>query len=109
MTQLEKHRKLVKNIEKSLEDIRTQVITAPNGLTNALLISIAENLALIADSLLEKEYKSKVKELEDAIAKCEKAEEDFKKRTCKFRSPTNCNFCSFHSDCSEHWEEGEEK
>ena len=92
-----------------MEDIRTQVITAPNALTNALLISIAENLALIADSLLEKEYKSKVKELEDAISKCEKAEEDFKKRTCKFRSQTNCNFCSFHSDCSEHWEEGEEK
>lgn len=55
MTQSEKHRKLVKNIEKSLKDISTQVITAPNGITNALLISIAENLALIADSLLLKE------------------------------------------------------
>lgn len=59
MTQFEKHRKLVENIEKSLEDIRTQVITAPNGITNALLISIAENLALIADSLLEKEGEAK--------------------------------------------------
>ena len=57
----------------------------------------------------EIEYKAKVKELESAIAKCEKAEEDFKKRTCKFKSPTNCDFCSFHSDCDEHWEEGDEK
>lgn len=55
MTQFEKYRKLSKNIEKSLEDIRTQMITAPNGITNALLMSIAENIALIADSLLEKE------------------------------------------------------
>lgn len=55
MTQLEKHCKLVKKIERSLEDTRTQVITAPVGISNALLISIAENLALIADSLLEKE------------------------------------------------------
>ena len=52
-------------------------------------------------------YEAKVKELENAIAKCEKAEEDFKKRTCKFRSPTNCDFCSFHSECDEHWREGE--
>ena len=57
----------------------------------------------------EIEYKAKVKELEDAIAKCEKAEKDFKSRTCKFRSPTNCDFCSFHSDCDEHWKEGDEK
>lgn len=56
----------------------------------------------------ESEYKSKVKELEEYIAKCEKAEEEFKKRTCKFRSPTNCDFCSFHSDCEEHWKEGGE-
>lgn len=55
------------------------------------------------------EYKAKVKELENAIAKCEKAEEEFKKRTCKFKSPTNCDFCSFHSDCDEHWKEGDEK
>lgn len=55
----------------------------------------------------ENEYKAKVKELENAIAKCEKAEEEFKSRTCKFRSPTNCDFCSFHSDCVEHWKEGE--
>ena len=55
----------------------------------------------------EIEYKAKVKELEDAIAKCEKAEKEFKSRTCKFRSPTNCDFCSFHSDCDEHWREGE--
>lgn len=55
----------------------------------------------------EAEYKAKVKELENAIAKCEKAEEDFKKRTCKFRSPNNCDFCAFHSDCDEHWREGE--
>ena len=55
MTQFEKYRKQVKNIEESLEDIRTQVITAPNCITNALLMSIAENLALIADSLLRKE------------------------------------------------------
>ena len=53
MTQYEKYRKLVKNIDESLEDIRTQLITAPNGITNALLMSIAENLALIADSLLK--------------------------------------------------------
>lgn len=57
----------------------------------------------------ETEYKAKVKELENAIAKCEKAEEDFKKRTCKFKSPNNCDFCSFHSDCDEHWKEGDEK
>ena len=37
----------------------------------------------------EIEYKAKVKELEDAIAKCEKAEKEFKSRTCKFRSPIN--------------------
>lgn len=49
----------------------------------------------------------KTKELEDAIAKCEKAEKEFKSRTCKFRSPTNCDFCAFHSDCDEHWKEGE--
>ena len=57
----------------------------------------------------EIEYKAKVKELEDAIAKCEKAEKEFKSRTCKFRSPTNCDFCSFHSDCDEHLKEGDEK
>ena len=28
---------------------------------------------------------------------------------CKFRSPKNCDFCSFHSDCDEHYEEGEKK
>ena len=55
------------------------------------------------------EYKAKVKELENAIAKCEKAEEEFKKRTCKFKSPTNCDFCAFHSECEEHWREGDEK
>lgn len=55
MTQLGKYNKLAKNIEKSLEDVRTQVITAPYDITNALLISIAENLAIIADRLLEKE------------------------------------------------------
>lgn len=53
-------------------------------------------------------YKAKVKELEDAIAKCEKAEKDFKSRTCKFRSPKNCDFCAFHSECEEHWKEGED-
>ena len=55
MTQFEKYHKLSKNIEESLEDIRTQAITAPVGITNALLMCIAENLALIADSLLQKE------------------------------------------------------
>ena len=55
MTQFEKYRKQIKNIEESLEDIRTQVITAPSIITNSLLMSIAENLALIADSLLRKE------------------------------------------------------
>ncbi|MBO7425115.1 MAG: hypothetical protein J6U23_05505 [Clostridiales bacterium] len=25
---------------------------------------------------------------------------------CKFRSSINCDFCSFHSDCDEHWKEG---
>ena len=63
----------------------------------------------IEKSNSEIEYKAKVKELEDAIAKCEKAEKDFKSRTCKFRSPTNCDFCSFHSECDEHWKEGDEK
>lgn len=53
------------------------------------------------------EYKAKVKELEDAIAKCVQAEKEFKSRTCKFRSPINCDFCAFHSDCNEHWKEGE--
>lgn len=57
----------------------------------------------------EIEYKAKVKELEDAIAKCEKAEKEFKSRTCKFRSPINCDFCTFHSDCDEHWKGGDEK
>ena len=28
---------------------------------------------------------------------------------CKFRSPKNCDFCAFHSDCEEHWKEGDEK
>ena len=51
--------------------------------------------------------KAKVKELEDAIAKCERAEKEFKNRTCKFRSPINCDLCAFHSDCEEHWKEGE--
>lgn len=55
MTQFEKYHELMKNINKSLDDVRTQVIVAPNHITNALLMSIAENLALIADSLLEKE------------------------------------------------------
>ena len=55
------------------------------------------------------EYEAKAKELEDAIARCEQAEEEFEKRTCKFRSPTNCGFCAFHSDCAEHWKEGEQK
>ena len=55
MTQFEKYRKLVKSIDISMEDIRAQAITAPFGITNALLMSIAENLALIADGLLEKE------------------------------------------------------
>lgn len=56
----------------------------------------------------ENEYESKVKELEDAIAKCEQAEKEFKIRTCKFRSPNNCDFCAFHSECDEHWKEGDE-
>ena len=55
----------------------------------------------------ETEYKAKVKELEDAIAKCERAEKEFKSRTCKFRSPINCDFCAFHSECEEHWKEGD--
>lgn len=54
MTQFEKYRKLMENIDRSLEDIRTQLVTAPNGITNALLTNIAENLALIADSLIQK-------------------------------------------------------
>lgn len=54
MTQFEKYRKVMENINRSLEDIRTQLVTAPNGITNALLANIAENLALIADSLLQK-------------------------------------------------------
>ena len=54
----------------------------------------------------ENECEAKVKELEDAIAKCEQAEKEFKSRTCKFRSPINCDFCSFHSDCEEHLKEG---
>lgn len=55
MTQLEKYRELMKNIDKSLEDVRTQLLTAHSGITNALLSSIAENLALIADILIKKE------------------------------------------------------
>ena len=55
----------------------------------------------------EIEYKAKIKELDDAIARCEQAEKEFKSRTCKFRSPINCNFCAFHSDCDEHWKEGD--
>lgn len=55
------------------------------------------------------EYKAKVKELELAIALCEQAEKEFKSRTCKFRSPINCDFCAFHSECEEHWKEGDEK
>ena len=31
------------------------------------------------------------------------------KPQCKFRSPKNCDFCAFHSDCEEHWKEGDEK
>lgn len=33
---------------------------------------------------------------------------DWRSRTCKFRSPTNCNFCAFHSDCDGYWKEGDE-
>lgn len=55
------------------------------------------------------EYEAKVKELEDAISRCEQAEKEFKSRTCKFRSQTNCDFCAFHSDCVEHWKAGEAK
>lgn len=58
---------------------------------------------------LDSEYKAKVKELEDAIAKCEQAEKEFKRRTCKFRSQINCDFCAFHSECEEHWKEGEKE
>lgn len=54
MTQFEKYHKVMENINRSLEDIRTQLVTAPNGITNALLANIAENLALIADSLFQK-------------------------------------------------------
>ena len=76
---------------------------------NYLFTEIGEAWDLAIEALKsEIEYKAKVKEIENAIAKCEKAEEDFKKRTCKFRSPTNCDFCSFHSDCDEHWKEGED-
>ena len=52
------------------------------------------------------EYQAKVSELELAIFLCKQAEKEFKSRTCKFKSPTNCNFCAFHSDCDEHWKEG---
>lgn len=31
---------------------------------------------------------------------------EFVSRICKFRSPINCDFCAFHSDCDEHWKEG---
>ena len=55
------------------------------------------------------EYKAKVKELELAITLCKQAEKEFKSRTCKFKSPTNCDFCAFHSDCDEHWKEGDEE
>lgn len=55
MSQIEKYHKLTKNIEKSMEDFQTQLITAPSCITNALLMAICENLALIADSLLNKE------------------------------------------------------
>ena len=74
------------------------------------LMRVKDELNRVSKELKsEIEYKAKVKELESAIAKCEKAEEDFKKRTCKFKSPTNCDFCSFHSDCDEYWKEGDEK
>lgn len=56
---------------------------------------------------LNSEIEAKVKELEDAITRCERAEKEFASRTCKFRSPRNCDFCAFHSDCDEHWKEGE--
>lgn len=59
------------------------------------------------DTTKDVEYKAKVKELEDAIARCERAEKEFESRTCKFRSPRNCDFCAFHSECEEHWKEGE--
>lgn len=69
----------------------------------------AQELSKYSDmSINDVEYKAKVNELEDAIAKCEKAEKEFKSRTCKFRSPINCDFCTFHSDCDEHWKEGED-
>lgn len=55
MTQYEKYYKVLEKIDKATEDVRTQIINAPNGITNTLLMSIAENLALIADSLLQKE------------------------------------------------------
>lgn len=55
MTQYEKYIKVLEKIDKATEDVRTQIINAPNGITNTLLMAIAENLALIADSLLQKE------------------------------------------------------
>lgn len=55
MTQFEKYSKLAKNIDETLEDVRTQLITAPYGITNAILMNIAETFAIIADSLILKE------------------------------------------------------
>jgi len=55
MTQFEKYCKLIKNIDEAMEDGRTQVLNAQSGITNAILMSIAENLARIADCLLQKE------------------------------------------------------
>lgn len=69
---------------------------------------IREALVLAIESLKERpQLISKTKELEDAIDKCERAEKEFKRRTCKFRSPNNCDFCAFHSECVERWKEGE--
>lgn len=84
---------------------------------NDLVTNISKELSLLIRqwALIEltrkdvDEYETKLKELENAISKCEKEEEEFKNRTCKFRSPKNCDFCSFHSDCDEHWKEGDAK
>lgn len=76
-------------------------------IVEAMIVQRSEYLRMYFKSLRENPYNAKLKELYDAITKCEQAEKEFKSRTCKFRSQMNCDFCSFHSDCEEHWKEGD--
>lgn len=98
-------------IEEAKKNLEIVLDSAENRCARNIVIPELEEALKIAIGFMEalEEYKAKVNELEDAIARCEQAEKEFNSRTCKFRSPINCDFCAFYSDCEEHWKEGDEK